>query len=143
MPPPWIAGAQTTDGRGVDSCDFDDGYLDSEGEIASLRPYVRTAGRVQAAHDLEFETILTSTGLHENWSGDTELANDHLRICQLCQLPQSMAEIAAAIEAPFGVAKVLVSDAIDQDLLIVHATIADRPSLALLKRVRSCLAGMG
>lgn len=123
--------------------DMIDIHLDIDLEASMIRPYVRTGGRVEAAHPLEFETVLSSTGLHENWSGDTELAGDHLQLCEHCATPQSVAEIAVALNAPIGMVKVLISDAIDQGLLMLHETtpISDgRPPVALLKRVHASLA---
>lgn len=120
-----------------------DVHLDIDLEASMIRPYVRTGGRVEAAHPLQFESVLSSTGLHENWPGDRELAGDHLQLCEHCATPQSVAEIAVALKAPVGMVKVLISDAIDQGLLMLHETTPlfhGRPPVALLKRVHASLA---
>lgn len=112
-------------------------------DAALVRPYIRSGGRAEAAHDLRFETVLTATGLHEDWPGGRALDEDQLRICRRCESPQSVAEIAVAIDAPIGVAKVLIGDALDLGLLVPHDTapIFDgKPPLALLKRVHASLA---
>jgi hypothetical protein len=135
LPPPWITGTDTR----TDCEEFDETGVDSEIEAAPLRPYVRSAGQAEAVHDLQLETVLTATGLHENWVDGPKLDVEQQRICELCISPQSMAEIASAIKAPFGVAKILVSNTIDYGLLIVHPTYDDRPPVELLRRVQACL----
>lgn len=113
-------------------------------DIATLvRPYVRAGGRVSAGHALEFETVLTATGLHETDLGALELSDDQLVICVQCARPRSVAEIAAAINAPIGVAKVLIGDAIDQGLLVLHEMtpcLEGRPPLDVLRRVHAGIA---
>jgi hypothetical protein len=118
-------------------------HLDIDLEAALIRPYVRTGGRVEAAHPLEFESILTSTGRHRDWAGTGKLAADQLQLCEHCQSPQSVAEIAVALDAPVAVVKVMISDAIERGLLMLHETtplFAGRPPVALLKRVHASLS---
>ncbi|MFD2420500.1 DUF742 domain-containing protein [Amycolatopsis pigmentata] len=117
--------------------------LDDDVEPMLVRPYVRAGGRAEAKHQLEFETVVSSTGLHESWPGERELSEDQLLICEHCDSPRSVAEIAAAINAPIGVAQVLIGDAIDRGLLVLHETapvFQGRPPLALLKRVHAGIA---
>ncbi|WP_370949405.1 DUF742 domain-containing protein [Amycolatopsis sp. cg5] len=105
-----------------------------------VRPYVRAGGRVSAGHALEIETVLTATGLHQT---ALELGDDQLVICVNCEQPRSVAEIASAIKAPLGVAKVLIGDAIDQGLLMLHEMtpcLEGRPPLELLRRVHAGIA---
>ncbi|MFD8494733.1 DUF742 domain-containing protein [Amycolatopsis sp. NPDC059657] len=110
-------------------------------ELATLvRPYVRAGGRVSAGHALEIETVLTATGLHQT---ALELSDDQLVICVNCEKPRSVAEIASAVNAPIGVAKVLIGDAIDQGLLMLHEMtpcLEGRPPLDLLRRVHAGIA---
>ena len=62
---------------------------------------------------------------------------------QLCYEPRSVAEIAAHMSVPPGVVKVLVSDLLDEMLVVVHATLSEDTSLAerreLIERVLSGL----
>jgi hypothetical protein len=118
-------------------------HLDIDLEAALIRPYVRTGGRVEAAHPLEFESVLTSTGRHREWAGNGELGDDQLQLCEHCQSPQSVAEIAVALDAPVAVVKVMISDAIERGLLMLHETtplFSGRPPVALLKRVHASLS---
>lgn len=144
VPPPYDSGTTVDGGQisgerlaGVEP------NRDVDHEAALIRPYVRAGGRVEAAHDLEFEAMLTATGLHDSWAGERELSDDQLIMCRHCDPPRSVAEIAAAIDAPIGVAKVLISDAIDQGLLVLHErtpVVEGRLPLELLKRVHAGIA---
>lgn len=122
--------------------DFDSSF-DADLESALIRPYVRSNGRAEAAHELQFETVLSVTDLYESLPDPDRLSEDQRLICDQCASPQSVAEIAVAIDAPLGVARVLISDAIDQGLLMVHETtpiIEGRPPMDILKRVHAGIA---
>jgi hypothetical protein len=60
-------------------------------------------------------------------------------VVQLCRLPQSLAEIAARLSVPIGVARVLVSDLVDAGLVTVRSTLTEGSSRTqrrdLLERV--------
>ncbi|SFQ03632.1 Protein of unknown function [Amycolatopsis arida] len=102
-----------------------------------VRPYVRTRGRASTSYDLRLESLISATRLRVPIDR-SRLGADHLAICQLCTKPTSVAEIAAHLRAPLGVARVLIGDGLDLGLLMLHenTTIADgRPPLELLHRV--------
>lgn len=144
VPPPHGADA-TVDRRRISGEGADGARAngDLDGEAALIRPYVRAGGRAEARYDLEFEALLTATGLHESWAGEQELSDDQLVMCGHCGPPRSVAEIAAVINAPIGVAKVLIGDAIDQGLLVLHErtpVVEGRFPLELLKRVHAGIA---
>jgi Protein of unknown function (DUF742) len=56
-------------------------------------------------------------------------------VIALCEEPRSVAEIAALLAVPLGVAKVLVGDMAELDLIMVHTTTAATPTRALMRRV--------
>jgi hypothetical protein len=102
------------------------------------RPYVRTGGRTRVRHELRLETMISATGRHTRAGVAGELDQECLVICRLCRTPTSVAEIAALIKAPIGVARVLIGDAIDARLLRtqrVDLELNDRPSMELMQRV--------
>jgi hypothetical protein len=73
-----------------------------------------TGGRTRAADSLRIETLVQT-------SADAgEAAFEAGRILQLCRTPHSIAEVAANLELPLGVARVLVGDLVAEDRLIVH-----------------------
>jgi Protein of unknown function (DUF742) len=107
--------------------------LDDDEEPSSLvRPYARTGGRTEASRELRLETLISVE------RSDVVLAMEHRRIVEICERTSSVAEVAAALPAPLGVARVLIDDLIELGVLTVH-TGDSRPDEALLARV---LAGL-
>lgn len=107
--------------------------LDDDEEPSSLvRPYARTGGRTEASRELRLETLISVERT------DVVLVMEHRRIVEICERTSSVAEVAAALPAPLGVARVLIDDLIELGVLTVH-TGDSRPDEALLARV---LAGL-
>jgi hypothetical protein len=104
------------------------------------RPYVRTGGRARAAYDLRIETMLSAT--RTGAARGTPMSTDHRLMCDLCDVPRSVAEIAAHLQAPLGVARVLIGDAVTANLLTLHEPEhagGGRPSIELMRRVHDGL----
>lgn len=99
--------------------------------------YALTDGRTRSVGgDLPWETMVTTTGTGEE--SLPALQFEQARIVGLCRRPVSVAEVAAELHVPLGVARVLVSDLHAQGMLIVHVPrfAADgRPSSELLERL--------
>jgi len=107
--------------------------LDDNEEPSSLvRPYARTGGRTEASRELRLETLISVR------NPDVVLVMEHRRIVELCEQTRSVAEVAAALPAPLGVARVLIDDLIELGVLTVF-TGDSRPDEVLLARV---LAGL-
>jgi hypothetical protein len=67
-------------------------------------------------------------------------AAEHEAVIALCQEPRSVAEVAALLGIPLGVAKVLLGDLVASGAVAVHRTVGVAgPDLALMERV---LAGL-
>ena len=101
------------------------------------RPYAWTQGRTTAAVDVAIEAVVQVSP-----AGRTlpyHHADPRSAVIRLCQLPQSLAEIAAELAVPIGVARVLVSDLVGTGSLAVCNTLTEDSSLAqrrdLLERV--------
>jgi hypothetical protein len=101
-----------------------------------VRPYAITGGRAHSRHqDLEVEALVITA-----YRGALApyLTYERRSIMRLCQEVQSVAEIAARMEMPLGVARVLVADMAEERLVSVHRPselIGDHPDLGLLERV--------
>ena len=102
-----------------------------------VRPYAVTLGRTRPASDetLEIETLVSTTSLGSAAVGT--LALERRSIARLCQDILSIAEIAARLGVPIGIARVLVGDMAEEGYVAVHrpTSPSDRPDLALLERV--------
>ncbi len=106
-----------------------------------VRPYMLTGGRTRAKYALELETLVSANqGVLAEGAPDRI---EHRTIVEACPQPRSVAEIAANLRMPLGVARVLVSDAADAGLITVHKTISGADGaeahLLLMERVLSGL----
>ena len=101
------------------------------------RPYAWTEGRTRAHAEVAVEAIVQVTPHGRAWPYNH--ADPRSAVVRLCQLPRSLAELAAQLAVPIGVARVLVSDLVDAGLVSVRSTLTEESSLAqrrdLLERV--------
>lgn len=86
-----------------------------------VRPYTLTAGRTDAEVPLALEAPVgvASASPPPGWPGNDVRA----QILSLCAERPSVAEIAAHLALPLGVARVLVGDLVVQGYLRVHTTL--------------------
>lgn len=115
---------------------------DDFGDVAAMvRPYQWTRGRTKASIHLELETLVSTSESGQDEQRLTQL--EHRAIASLCRHPHAVAEVAAKLSVPLGVAKVLISDMTEQGLITVHRTVADDDDTAahlmLMERVLSGL----
>jgi DNA-binding MarR family transcriptional regulator len=113
---------------------------DMGGEPSLVRPYSLTSGRTRPTIELALEALIQA--LPD--TGDLiELSNIEAAIVELSQQSPSVAEIAARLSVPIGVARVLVADLVDNGYVQVLATLQDDSSDAerreLIERVLSGL----
>ena len=90
---------------------------------ALARPYAWTEGRTQPTVDLAVEARVHTTP--SGHALPVRLASAMWTVTQLCRQPRSVAEIAAHLAVPLGVARVLVADLLDEGLVAVEATLTD------------------
>ncbi|MCX4428383.1 DUF742 domain-containing protein [Streptomyces mirabilis] len=111
------------------------GNVEPGAPAAFVRAYVWTGGRTRSHHHFEVETLVTAA----DPSGVPGAVTQWDRaVLDLCREPTSVAEVAALVAVPLGVAKVLLGDMADRGMIIVHeaATDAgDAPTQALMERV--------
>lgn len=86
-----------------------------------IRPYAMTKGRTRAEnHELDLITLVVSTRPPDPISG---LSSEHERIVEFCGRPISVAEVAANLDVPLMVAKVLLSDLMSTGAVIARPPI--------------------
>jgi Protein of unknown function (DUF742) len=104
---------------------------------STVRPYFFTRGRTRSAVDLEIETLLSAVRGADPPQGPAVAA------WELCHETRSVAEVAALMRVPLGVARVLLGDLAEAGSVIVHRTVdAEGPALTLLQRVLSGLRNL-
>lgn len=88
-----------------------------------VRPYTLTAGRTDSRVELPWEAPVGAAMPPQatDWPGTDVRA----QIVALCARRPSVAEIAAHLGLPLGVARVLVGDLVMQGYVTVHDTLAD------------------
>ncbi|MGH3870309.1 MAG: DUF742 domain-containing protein [Pseudonocardiaceae bacterium] len=101
-----------------------------------VRPYTWTQGRTRPVQDLAVETLVSTSDVGRD-AGTTHSA-EHSAIAGLCVDVRSVAEVAALLAVPLGVARVLLADLIDTGVVHVHhnpAEFGSSPGVALMERV--------
>jgi hypothetical protein len=112
----------------------DDHWFDDEAGPL-VRPYAMTRGRTRPTKSqLDVATQVVAAREEKNLVG---LGPEHLAILDLCQRPLSVAELAAYVDVPLVVVKVLVSDLIERGDVIVRppARAVEAPDRELLQAV--------
>lgn len=96
--------------------DESDVDLDTSGPL--VRPYALTAGRTRARVKVAIESLIVT--IQEVTAADR--GRDWQRIAWLCNAPHSLAEVAARLHVPLGVARVIVGDMAEQGVVEIHNT---------------------
>lgn len=96
-----------------------------------VRPYAITGGRTRPATDLPMEALVSTTA-----RGMTAaLTFERLALTRLAVEGQPVAELAARLDLPLGVTRVLVADLAAEELVEVTEPPDEEPTLVLLERV--------
>jgi hypothetical protein len=107
-----------------------------EGSTSFVRPYVLTRGRTRSQYELSIETLVSAVPM----AASGPAAAEHEAVIAMCQEPRSVAEVAALLGVPLGVARVILGDLVAAGVVAVHRTAGVAgPDLALMERV---LAGL-
>ena len=118
--------------------DEDDFEYPREEAAAIVRAYSWTGGRTTSSYQLEIETLVSAV----DWDYPGGMKAEYHEVIALVARPRSVAEIAALLRLPLGVAKVLLGDMAERGLIDVHRTATtdgELPDLGLMERV---LAGL-
>jgi hypothetical protein len=133
-PPAGTAVVEATDEWTVDEWDGPEDFR------FAVRPYTWTRGRTRPLQDLAVETLVSTSD--EGRDVPAICSAEHAAIAELCADIRSVAEVAALLALPLGVARVLLADMIDTGLMHVHRNPmgwGSTPDLSMMERV---LAGL-
>lgn len=95
--------------------------------ITRVRPYALTAGRTQPAVDLPLEAVVETLPYASRFgwpAGDIRTDILHLGGSRL-----SVAEIAAHLQRPLGMVRVVIGDLVVAGTLRVHTTLSENATL--------------
>jgi hypothetical protein len=127
--------------------DGDRWYDDDAGHV--VRPYAMTRGRTSHAAEnrLDLIALVVAESRYEHADPDSHpdhpdtdrtLSPEHLDIVEICRSrPTSVAEVAADLDLPLGVVRVLIGDLLDAALVHVSRPVppAELPDESLLREV--------
>jgi hypothetical protein len=124
----------------TDAPPFEPEQADQDTGASAVRPYTWTRGRTKSGFDLAIETLLSTSRRGREQMGMLQV--EHRAVAELCEQARSVAEVAALLSLPLGVARVLLGDMAGLGLVTVHQTASsagNAPDLALMERVLSGL----
>jgi hypothetical protein len=107
----------------------DEQWLDADAG-ALVRPYAVSGGRTSPAHQLDMLSMVVTRGPATGMEPDPV----HASVLEICGHPTSVAEIAARLQLPAAVTKIIVSDLLDAGAAIANSP-SERPDLPLLQAV--------
>jgi hypothetical protein len=108
-----------------------------ENEYRPVRPFIMTGGRTRPLVDnLRIETLVVATRA----ALSAPLKFEELTAVRLCQRPNSLAEIAAVLGVPLGVARVIVADLVSAG----HVTVQESAELpiSVIERMRDLVRAL-
>ncbi|MDX2854267.1 MULTISPECIES: DUF742 domain-containing protein [Streptomycetaceae] len=115
-------------------------YDDDAGPV--VRPYAMTRGRTSHAAEgrLDLIALVIAESRDEDDDADVDrtLSPEHLDIVELCRAePMSVAELAADLDLPVGVVRVLIGDVLEAGLVHISRPVppAELPDAGLLRDV--------
>ncbi|MGH3881914.1 MAG: DUF742 domain-containing protein [Pseudonocardiaceae bacterium] len=138
--PAEVAGGLAEPPAGTAVAEVADEWDDAEDFRLIVRPYTWTQGRTRPVQDLAVETLVSTSDIGRDVI--TTHSAEHSAIAGLCADVRSVAEVAALLALPLGVARVLLADMIDTGLVHVHRNPAESgssPGLSVMERVLSGL----
>jgi hypothetical protein len=84
-----------------------------------VRPYALTGGRTRPSGET-FDLMSMVTAVRGAQASTYDLEPEHLTLLRLCRLPRSVADLAADLDLPLGVVRILLSDMRERGLIAVH-----------------------
>ncbi|GGK62497.1 MULTISPECIES: DUF742 domain-containing protein [Streptomyces aurantiacus group] len=115
-----------------------------DAESLFVRPYTITQGRTAPARDdLTLITIVTTVEPAPGRAGTRGLQPEHRSILQQCLRPAAVAEVAAELNLPVAVTKILIDDLVGLGRVTTRPPIAmavgSESNMTLLRAVRDGL----
>ena len=116
--------------------------LDEDPEDSFVRPYTITHGRTASDRtDLTLITVVLALDPPEERFTGRGLEPEHRFVLDLCRTPTALAEVAAGLNLPVAVTKILIGDLLAWGAVTTRAPVAvgRKPDIRLLQAVRDGL----
>ena len=113
-----------------DDIDADD---DAEDTGRLIRPYAITGGRTGGDVEIGLESQIQASTRASHHLGAYRW--EAAQLIELVQTPMALIELAARLELPLGVARVLVADLISDGAVVLHQPVTTQNFGSLLERV--------
>lgn len=111
--------------------ELDDDPADATGRL--IRPYAMTGGRTGAETNIDLEAQIQASTRASQHLGAYRW--EAAKVVELVQSPMALIELAARLEIPVGVARVLVSDLIEDGAVVLHKPVTSQNFGSLLEKV--------
>lgn len=118
---------------GVGAVDADDGDDAGRETGRLIRPYAMTGGRTLADTEISLEAQIQATTRASQHLGAYRW--EAAKVVELVQSPMALIEIAARLQIPIGVARVLVADLVNDGAVMLHIPEKSQSFASLLERV--------
>jgi hypothetical protein len=104
----------------------DDRWLDQDAGPV-VRPYALTGGRTRpSGESIDLIALISAVrGLPPDPMG---LEPEHAQVLRWCRLPISLADLAADLDLPLGVVRILLADMRERGLVFIHQPVPTRLS---------------
>jgi hypothetical protein len=113
-----------------------DEWVEVDRSRSIVRPYAWTGGRTETAYDLPLEALIQTN--RATLQPGTRMTSDHRTVAELCLATRSVAEVAALMSLPLGVARIVLGDMASAGMITVHRTETSagfEPDLDMMERV--------
>jgi hypothetical protein len=114
----------------VDADDGDDAGFES-GRL--IRPYAMIGGRTLAETEIKLEAQIQARTRASHHLGAYRW--EAAKVVELVQSPMALIEVAARLQIPIGVARVLVADLVSDGAVVLHVPEKTQSFASLLERV--------
>jgi hypothetical protein len=120
-------------GLGGTAAGLDDHEDDGAVTGRLIRPYAMTGGRTTAETEISLEAQIQASSRASHHLGAYRW--EAAKVVELVQSPMALIEIAARLQIPIGVARVLVADLLSDGAVVLHVPQKTQSFASLLERV--------
>ena len=120
----------------------DERWLDAEAGPV-VRPYALTQGRTRHTGE-SFDLVATVMATQAAITDPGSLAPEHMSVLQLARAPTTVADIAADVDLPLGVVRIILADLRELGLVAIRTPVvmAERVDKHTLREVLNGLRGL-